>query len=509
MNLINTLVKNALLGTSKSAVSKSELPEAIASLIDTQSVDQEELLLKASGMAFSYRDAGFQHPTTEPEHVDVAPEETKPYTSSAALEILKRLQRDQLDDLIIHWLSSCRQAGYIAHPAYIPGFLASGTTDLTVRQYLPDVLGARGQWLARKNPDWAYLNQPEDHLWQHGKHEERKAFFKLLRKKEPVNARKLLSTTWSQESANHRADFLAFIRHGLSNEDLSFLESCINDKSRKVKSEAIKLLMLIPESSLSKKLIITAERYLQARKSKSLLGFGKESLAFEPAPIDLAWEKYGFPVESLDKQFTHEAYFFNGLLEVVRPSFWNDHLGLSSDKMMMILVKDKALKKFIPALVKATALHQDADWAKAILNMVYAEQEVVIEALSDLLPSLVTALSNEDKQYFFQKSIHHRAGKAGIGLVEYLNLCDFQWSLDFSKQALVKLYNNYADRGIQHYERDKFYRLNASLNPDVLKQKSIVLPPDGERRQTWRENMEKLFEAVELRKLINEAFNSK
>jgi hypothetical protein len=63
------------------------------------------------------------------------------------------------------------------------------------------------------------------------------------------------------------------------------------------------------------------------------------------------------------------------------------------------------------------------------------------------------------------------------------------------------------ESGINPYERDKMAALHKYLHPEILKEKSSFLPPDQERKASWREAVELLFGALELRTSIHRAFN--
>ena len=74
------------------------------------------------------------------------------------------------------------------------------------------VLGARGRWLARQNPEWASLLPPDTpeavaELWQTGDRATRLLVLRTLRATTPDAGRTLLASTWDQEPPDERVAF--------------------------------------------------------------------------------------------------------------------------------------------------------------------------------------------------------------------------------------------------------------------------------------------------------------
>jgi hypothetical protein len=114
-------------------------------------------------------------------------------------------------------------------------------------------MGERGRWLAGLNPAWAWAaGAAEDTTtWATGSSAARRLLLSRLRATDPVAARELLASTWSTETPDDRAAFVALLATNLSMADEPFLEAALDDRRKEVRQAAAALLWRLPDSRLA------------------------------------------------------------------------------------------------------------------------------------------------------------------------------------------------------------------------------------------------------------------
>lgn len=501
MKALDQLIKTALLGTSRASADSIDWPQPVREQLQKLTKeDAESFLLQSAALLFSFQESGQIFPQSSVT-VNAAPEEQQVYCSKPASQLLQRILQDKSTDLVQHWLEACRVSQLIAHPQHLPSLLNLGKNQVPLRQAIQAVMGERGKWLAQMNPEWAYVLSTDEKIWEEGKAEERKYLLQNLRKKDPQAALSLLQSSWKSESADLRAEFLTLLEINLRADDLPFLEEALLDKSKKVKSTALNLLLLQKDSFIVQKIFHAASAMLEVKKGKSFFGLKGPNLAFVPASMDSQLAEYGVNLESLDKNFTNEEYYTYELMEVINPAFWESHFQMEASAIVQAFQKEEKLTKFIPALMEASVLHRNSPWASIFAEHLQKNKIALSKDKQYLVQEVIKALDEKEKIRYFP------APWAALSLLDYLRLCDFTWTADFSRKALQQLYRQYMESGINPYERDKMAALHMYLHPEILKEKNSFLPPDQERKASWREAVELLFGALELRTSIHRAFN--
>jgi len=118
------------------------------------------------------------------------------------------------------WLTLCAQAGWRVPPARLPELLDHASNDSRLRPLLTPVLGERGRWLARFNPDWAFTPPPPgDDAWDTVTEAGREALWRSVRERDPHAARALLQQHLPTERAGSRKRLLAALLDTLTPDD--------------------------------------------------------------------------------------------------------------------------------------------------------------------------------------------------------------------------------------------------------------------------------------------------
>ncbi|GAA4928577.1 SWIM zinc finger family protein [Actinoplanes utahensis] len=245
------------------------LPETVAAgLPETVAESPAAGLLEAAAVALTCRRAGVE-PSFGHEPMTAAPEETEPPLPAAAVERLARILGGGApggshyeQELLAQWLTAAAARGGIVAPVILPGLLDAGRRDISVRTELARVTGRRGAWLAGLRADWRWLLREAPPTitadWTTATTAERLGHLSALRATDPDRARELLESTWTEESSENRARFLAAFGAGLSLRDEPLLERALDDRRKEVREAALDLLRQLPGTALGARMAARA-----------------------------------------------------------------------------------------------------------------------------------------------------------------------------------------------------------------------------------------------------------
>jgi Family of unknown function (DUF5691) len=202
------LVKTALLGTEKSAVDESLLPDAVRRALEAAAPgDPETRLLRAAALSLVYREAGQLPEKSTLPPLPPAPDETQGYGPPARQALLGKLlgHAAQQPDLVGFLLDKMAEANTILHPNFLVQTLNLGLDQhgKKLREKIAKVAGERGRWLAALNPAWRYVLPADlEARWKEGSLADRRKLLAELRPTEPARAFAWLHETWPDENAN-------------------------------------------------------------------------------------------------------------------------------------------------------------------------------------------------------------------------------------------------------------------------------------------------------------------
>lgn len=162
---LEKLAAVALLGTHKvGAIPPLDAPGRLAeSLAKLAGRDPERHLLDAAAIIATAGRAGFVAPRiTPPSETIVAPPEPHPVCPPAAAATLRRILSGEHADLLDQWLRLAADRNLLAPPDALPDLLTAAKNKPDLRATAAGVIGERGRWLARQNPDWAFASGADD-----------------------------------------------------------------------------------------------------------------------------------------------------------------------------------------------------------------------------------------------------------------------------------------------------------------------------------------------------------
>lgn len=383
---MKAILQTALAGSSRQAMGTTETETPVDDLTARlPEGEAERKLLLAAGAAQVYLQAGksAQSGGTLP---DRAAEERLPVCSRQAAQLIESLLRGQHADLLPEALERLAQSGRRLPPTLLPAALSVGQAE--ARSAMVAVLGERGRWLSRFNPQWHWVEgalvetadaslEDAERLWQEGTPRQRSAALRRVRMEQPSMAREWIEAVWRQEKADFRVELLNVIESRISHEDEPFLEAALDDRSTNVRARAAELLAQLPGSALSARTRERADTLLdyspaspQRLKTfmRSVFGGAEQSGTVTvrlPDQPDKATQRDGIgpkPPEGLGER----AWWLTQLLASVPPSHWERRFTAQPAPLVAAAAQDEWGMAVIEGWSRAAILHQDSDWALAL-----------------------------------------------------------------------------------------------------------------------------------------------
>ena len=501
MEFWNNIIHTALLGTEKKQVGPEELPPdlaAIAEQLRQSGGNREELFLQLSSIAFNYRRCGMLPYYKEGVSISTSPPEENSYCPPAAIQALKDILSMENNALLGYWLRLCQERKWLVIPDLLPALLQLGEMQKTLRPMLVDCGGKRAQWLAGFNPDWKFVGTgkpseaeagSDEDLWQTGTPEQRRQILAQLRQTDPDKAREWLQQTWPQEDANSRADLLRQLLVRSSEKDLSFLESLLTEKSKKVKEEAMSLLKTIPESSIVQAYWNLLQQAINVKKEKSLLGLvNKSTLQISlPADIDEAIFKSGIEKLSNLKTVSDEQYIIAQLIVAAPPYLWEAHFGLTPPEIVALFGKTKETAPLTEALGVAAGRWGSKDWAPAFL----ADE-------SRFYPDLLPLLSLADREKYLLKGL----AVSPDAVIRQLTESEEEWSL-----AVTRAFFTHAAKNPSYFNRSFFNQHIPLIPVSITGELAKFTAQEGYLQTTWNNTCEHISKLLTVKQQIVKSFN--
>ncbi len=257
-------------------------------------------------------------------------------------------------------------------PEVLPLLLQSKEAD--VRRCLIPVLGERGKWLCRQNPDWSFFHDNAERqtlvdldamkqTWDEGTIDQRCQALVILRRSDPLAARDWVAQIFTKEKSNHRVKLLEAFETGLCDDDEAFLESCLNDRSSAVGAAAARLLCRLPRSALAGRMRDRAAAIL-AVETKGLILEKTKLVCTPPQEIDRDWERDGIAKRS-PSGVGERAFWTERVLAAVPPSFWPGHFGLEPAALITAVADDPFAASVVAGWAEAAVLFAASDRASA------------------------------------------------------------------------------------------------------------------------------------------------
>jgi hypothetical protein len=351
MNDLETIIATALIGTERQALPPLTLePNLTAD-------SREAALLSASALVGAYRRAGFSAQTSslplEPSGADGKPELTP-----AMRDLMQRVLGHS--DLFEEFLGLVAQKGFRFAHRDLPLMLDNGRQSTHLRPFIAPLLDARGRWLASVNKHWSWATGNTESIedavssFEIGSKSARALAFQTIRAADANRARALLETTWKQDAAPERKEFIALLETNLSDADEPFLETALaTDRSSDVRDTAAELLAKLPGSAFNARMKDRLRPILRVTKPKAknilekvkdgvqeALGSTNARLEIElPESFDPDWAKDGIQ-EKVPQGTGQKQYWVQQLMRYATLPMLEELTGMDAVTLLKNTHKD-------------------------------------------------------------------------------------------------------------------------------------------------------------------------
>jgi predicted nucleic acid-binding protein len=484
MSIQQEIIKTALLGTDKYQFKPVDALEEISVKVLARKADKEDAFLKNAAVAFLYEECG-QVPVELGVSIEACPDEERTVISpdlNYQLQSALQIKDDVWFDYLMNQISAYNK---VVSSELVPRLLNKALEQKRKAADLLKICGETGRWLCGLNKNWTPLlsSNLQDQDWETGSVEGRKEYFKTLRESNPSEALAKLESTFDQESAAIRADFLAYLRINLSATDEPFLQKALKDKSKTVKDLALDLLRILQGSSINLLFIEHLAKVISVTEERVMLISRKKVLHIDNTitPLEEVF-KSGIEKLSSQKGVDDHIFWFAQMLAYVDSAVLAKRLDQEEDEWLKLLLEHKHSDNFVPFLTAA---------AINFIHSVLAEK--LLERDNMNATELLHLIQPANRVKYLEKLINDNIS---IGI---------HWLLDDSYTPLPK---SLAEKIIKKLSTDPYQitqpvyqRLALQMPADVIKLLNGYAKDDSEeyQRKYFRNQAANMLRYIELR----------
>jgi hypothetical protein len=491
----NNILQLAMLGTGKNnidtiAIADEAIQTAAQTITTNDTIDAEEKYLQLASVVYNYKQMGALPALQSEIVVNEADAEKLLICNAEQTQTLKDILSEENKPLLELWFSKCAEKKLIVEPILIPALFDIAKQSKKLQTNIVACCGKRGEWMMQYQTDWQFAKtDTDDALWQLGILEQRIQVLKNKRTIAPDEARALVVATWDTEDAATKMEFLKIMHININESDIAFLESLQNEKSKKVKEEALLLLKKIPESNVVQLFTTILSKSISLRKEKTMLGLSSKIILDIklPTAYDESIFKYGIEKLSSSKEVSDNTFILQQLIRSVPPTFWENHLQISAPAIIEHLQNIEAYKIYAEALALATANFNDKQWAAA-----FQEHSKIFYL--DIVP----LLSNEQQEKY---SIQYFEGNER-SFIHYSTQQNVEWSNAFALKILTHTAS-------MPYEYNKSFYANHTIfiPANIAQQLQLCTPKEEHSKHTWANQMDYIKKLLQLKAQTIKSFS--
>lgn len=435
------LVAAAILGAERAGAPDLRLGAQAGALLNRENEgDATAHMLQSAAILSAYDRAGRQPADRGKVELPQAPAEILPPCSDAAARILREIISGDLFGILLEWCELAAAAGQRVSDEILPAFLQAIITrdsGLSFEDSVVAVLGAKGRWLAKLNPEWS-IRLPEtgdlDAVWERGEFLARINALQEIRRTDPDRGRKLLEEVWAQETAPDLPHLLHALHVGLSAADEAFLESRLDVATAAIRQMAADLLIHLPESAYAGRMKKRGRALLTLTGKKGLVRNGYKLEVNLPGSLDKPLRRDGMSAVKQPGMGKKASLLFE-ILRRTPLSCWD-----TADAAAWILAASASEwdQPILKAWAEAAAQQQDQAWAHALLDHFVGQTKSrqKLKLYRDSIAKIVPLADPERLEAL--AAAPFKRGDHDV-VVILLAGCKDPWSLDFSRQVLTWL----------------------------------------------------------------------
>lgn len=500
------IVKTALLGTQRSQLSESDKLALNEFGVKTDA-EPARIVLQSAALMGQMQRIGQELPKRKGGLPMAAATETLEFCSEkAAYNLRLMLSSEEFAPALPEFLRHLENAKKILPPEALPQVLNECIANEILWEAIQNAIGERGKWLALQHPKWRnLLVEPSFENWETGTKAERLALLEYLRKQQPQRATALMATTWAEDSFQDRQYFLDCLHVNLSENDEPFLESCLDDKRKEIRTTAVLLLSKIENSGLINRLFAEALTFLEV---KSRLLKKPKIVVTIPEDFKPEWKRDGIAEKSHQFSVGQKANWLGQIIQKIPPSKWDEHLKLSPEETLDIFIRSEWSELILQALINATGAFSEvsAAWAEAILTFWINKRnknrfqnvsiQPLFKAVSKSLFNKMCLLELKQRNGYIDDS-----EDVAILLMTYGD--QYLWEDSLTKAFYANLTNwlSMETRSWHgwHYRtilKKMVFKCNANLHQELIRD----IPNRSQVWNNWQKDFESFFTILQFRK---------
>ncbi|MET4073256.1 DUF5691 domain-containing protein [Hymenobacter sp. UYCo722] len=422
------LLRVALLGTRQSGEAIPVFPRLAPSA-------EQQLLLAAGTLAFM-RKAGHQPPAPTTAPPAPAPAETWVPLGPTGAECLRALLNgNRFTGFRTDYIALLQAQQRTVPPALLVPVLNHKDFRLHLPGDTSAILGERGRWLARQNPDWQALVAPvhpskDLATWETGDLRARRFFIQLLHQADPSQARELLAAVLPTEPAATQAALLSELEHTVTAADAPLLETYLTAKSKEVRQTVLPLLARLPGAPVLERLWQRAAPLLSVQRP--LLRRAKLQIAL-PDGWDKTWLADGIEQHDTSFEGGQRAAWLGQMLTLLPPGRWAAHLDLTPEELLTLAEASEWKLLLLRAWARAAFLHQDKAFAAPLLLRHFHQPNWLHHQQAT---HLTWVLSDDEKIALLRAQLKASSPALPAFLPEFLKYIFAPWPPDLVAAAL-------------------------------------------------------------------------
>ncbi|HYE72987.1 MAG TPA: DUF5691 domain-containing protein [Blastocatellia bacterium] len=495
MSAWEEIVNAALIGTERQQFTlpaqSAKLDELLAQM---QSESRERTLLSAAAATTLYQRAGRLPQKAKQSLPEPCIEGDLPRCNARSAQPLSLMLAGEHKEVLPEWLAALAQAGKRVPEDALPKLLDLGKAQEHWRDAIIAVIGNRGEWLAAQNPEWGYVvGTLDESLWETGSFEMRLALLKKLRASEPARARELVASTWSAESPDARAAFIAAFQIGLSLDDEPFLEAALDDRRKEVRRTAADMLARLPESALVKRMIERVQPLISFKRKL----LGKDNIEITlPVACDKAMQRDGVEIKPPHKSVGEKAWWLQQMLGAISPQFWCVEFNKTALELTAAAGNGNWRSILICGWATATARYGDLLWSEILIEELLKNADFVSpEELFILLPP-------EQREMLALKTLNHNYSLHSLQPANWmLKLCTHRWSEALSLEVLSSLSKCFKRREPPELwgAGDVMNATAPYFNPNVSDKAAQILTDSFRDDEYWSATIQRFLSTLQFR----------
>jgi hypothetical protein len=440
--------------------------------------------LNDAALFSAMRRAGFVAATEGPDPVSEAGAEDLPEMVAGTDDLRRCL--DEGRALVEEWCREATRRGWRVPNALLPELINFAAKHSESRTAIRPVLGQRGLWLAALNPQWApsFSVEPEidadeaRRLWEEGTRAERRGILAALTTRDPALRRELVESSWKQEPAKTRLEFIEAFEERVWPEDEGFLIRCLTDRSMDVRFAASQLLGLLPQADTADEIFALAQEFVK---------IGSPTKVIAPEIDDARFDRFGIASQkgaaTVDERFSR----LMRLISLVHPARWLQP-EQSYSELIRRIESGPGGKAFREGLALATRFYRDTQAAETLVRGGDLNHE----------GHLIHLLSRPAQERIAMR-VWDASSQSSLWRFLTFAITNLPWSTEFT-------------RAFHEIVRGEIAKPKSRLSPYYLREAAYVMapffpwtpPPDAPEH--WRSALEEWHRILEFRRSMYSTF---